>query len=366
MKNHLHLLIEVGETPLSRIMQTLLFEYAGYFNRQHGEVGHLFQGRYKAIVCDKDAYLLELVRYIHLNPVRARMVKDPEDYGWTGHLSYLRKGEEGLIDEGFVLGQFSENRSLARRRYRRFVWEGISLGHERKYYHVKDQRYLGEDSFIEQIEAERTKPEDGFYEIPLEAICREVSRDRGIEEDGLYSVRRDRKGAAMRGMVAYVARRVSEYSVKERRLVGERVNIFKGTPLGFTEAPHLYKRNGWYYLLTAEGGTGWGHAVTMARSRTLTGPYALHPDQHILSARHRPDVELQRAGHADLVETPDGETYMVYLCGRPLRNRDLFLSSARVMEPPHKHCIEIQVSNDEVFLKLFSSADDFALLRALS
>ena len=105
------------------------------------------------------------------------------------------------------------------------------------------------------------------------------------------------------------------------QLVGERMNIFKGTPLGFTEAPHLYKRNGWYYLLTAEGGTGWGHAVTMARSRKLTGPYELHPDTYILSARHRPDVELQRAGHADLVETQNGETYMVYLCGRPLRNR---------------------------------------------
>jgi xylan 1,4-beta-xylosidase len=104
-------------------------------------------------------------------------------------------------------------------------------------------------------------------------------------------------------------------------LFGERQIIFKGTPLGFTEAPHLYKRNGWYYLLTAEGGTGWGHGVTMARSRKLIGPYELHPDSYIMSARNRPDAELQRAGHADLVETQDGETYMVYLCGRPLRNR---------------------------------------------
>ena len=114
---------------------------------------------------------------------------------------------------------------------------------------------------------------------------------------------------------------LQEYSPAERRLVGERRLIFEGTPLGLTEAPHLYKRDGYYYLLTAEGGTGWGHAVTMARSRTLTGPYELHPDVHVLSARHRPDAALQRAGHADLVETPAGETYMVYLCGRPLRNR---------------------------------------------
>ncbi len=114
---------------------------------------------------------------------------------------------------------------------------------------------------------------------------------------------------------------MQEYSLKEMGLIGERKVIFTGTALGFTEAPHLYRHNGWYYLLTAEGGTGWGHAVTMARSRKLTGPYELHPDRYILSARHRPDVELQRAGHADLVETQNGETYMVYLCGRPLRNR---------------------------------------------
>jgi xylan 1,4-beta-xylosidase len=114
---------------------------------------------------------------------------------------------------------------------------------------------------------------------------------------------------------------LQEYSVKERKLIGERINIFKGTPLALTEGPHIYKRNGWYYLLTAEGGTNFNHAVTFARSRKLTGPYELHPDTHILSARHRPDCELHRTGHADLVETQNGETYMVYLCGRPLRNR---------------------------------------------
>ena len=112
-----------------------------------------------------------------------------------------------------------------------------------------------------------------------------------------------------------------EYSTSEQRLVGERRVIFTGTPLGLTEGPHLYKRDGYYHLITAEGGTGWGHAVTMARARTIDGPYELHPDVHVLTARHRPDAVLQRAGHADLVGTPDGGTYMVYLCGRPLPNR---------------------------------------------
>ncbi|MBO9559708.1 MAG: glycoside hydrolase family 43 protein [Caulobacter sp.] len=112
-----------------------------------------------------------------------------------------------------------------------------------------------------------------------------------------------------------------EYDAFAAKLVGERINIFPGTPLGLTEAPHLYKRDGWYHLITAEGGTGFGHAVTMARSRTLEGPYELHPDGPVLTARDRPHAALQRAGHADLVETPDGTTWMAYLCGRPLPNR---------------------------------------------
>ena len=114
---------------------------------------------------------------------------------------------------------------------------------------------------------------------------------------------------------------LQEYSPEAQALIGERRMIFAGTPLGFTEAPHLYKRGGFYYLITAEGGTNWNHAVTMARARAIEGPYEIHPDVHILSARDRPDAPLQRAGHADLVETQSGETYMAYLCGRPLGNR---------------------------------------------
>jgi xylan 1,4-beta-xylosidase len=114
---------------------------------------------------------------------------------------------------------------------------------------------------------------------------------------------------------------LQEYSHNARALAGERKVIFEGTSLGLTEAPHLYKRDGWYYLLTAEGGTGWNHAATMARSRDIAGPYVLHPDTYILSSRTHPETPLQRAGHADLVETPDGQTYGVYLCGRPLPNR---------------------------------------------
>jgi REP element-mobilizing transposase RayT len=216
LRNHLHLLIEVEETPLSRIMQSLLFAYASYFNKRYGEVGHLFQGRHKAILCDKDAYLLELVRYIHLNPVRANIVRRPEDYAWTGHHGYLARGMlEKLIDEDLVLGQFSENRSLARRKYRQFVWEGVSRGHDERYYRVKDQRYLGEEGFIEGVERESQEATNWVYDISLDALSREVCRVTGIEEYKLYTETKNREGVRGRSMVAYLARRTGGYTVKE-------------------------------------------------------------------------------------------------------------------------------------------------------
>src|SRR6478752_4708052 len=114
---------------------------------------------------------------------------------------------------------------------------------------------------------------------------------------------------------------LQEYSPQEKRLVSERELIFTGTDIGFTEAPHIHKRNGFYYLITAEGGTGWGHAVTIARSRKINGPYELHPHKYLVTSRERPDAALQRAGHADIADDATGTTWLVHLCGRPLRNR---------------------------------------------
>lgn len=111
---------------------------------------------------------------------------------------------------------------------------------------------------------------------------------------------------------------LQEYDPEIKRLVGPIRTVFTGTGMKLTEGPHLYRRDGWYHLLVAEGGTGYDHAVTMARSREIVGPYEVHPDNPLLSTRNTPDNPLQRAGHADLVETPDGEAFMVHLCSRPL------------------------------------------------
>ena len=196
-------------------MQSLLFRYARYFNRRYGKVGHLFQGRYRSILCDKDNYLLELVRYIHLNPVRAKVVRDPERYLWTSHLSYLGKGNQGLVDADFVLGEFGKNKALGRRKYWEFILEGVESGHQQKFYEVKDQRFLGEENFINRIENERRNSESVVYEIPIEVIAREVSKVCGIAIERLHSLTYERKGAYGRGIVAYLARALAGQMVKD-------------------------------------------------------------------------------------------------------------------------------------------------------
>ncbi len=111
---------------------------------------------------------------------------------------------------------------------------------------------------------------------------------------------------------------IQEYDPKAKKLIGNRKLIFKGTQSGTTEAPHIYKRNGYYYLMTAEGGTEYGHMVTMCRSKHILGPYELDPENPMLTSANNVELALQKAGHASLVETQNGEFYLAHLCGRPL------------------------------------------------
>ena len=145
MPNHVHLLVETAEVPLSSFMQRLQQSYTQYFNRTHRTVGHLFQGRYKAIVCEKDPYLLTLVRYIHLNPVRAHLVEQPEAYLYSGHGTYLAGRATAVLDPTPGLAAFGNARA-----YRRFVQDGMGEGHHSDYYAAVDQRFLGTDRFVEE------------------------------------------------------------------------------------------------------------------------------------------------------------------------------------------------------------------------
>jgi putative transposase len=151
MENHVHLLIETKEVPLSKILQGVNQSYTMYFNRRYATVGHLFQGRYKAMLCDKDSYLLSLLKYIHMNPVRAGRAKSPEAYPWGSHGSYVgRARDRGIVDSEPVLWIFGEDRRKARRAYQEYMEEKGMLPREEVYATV-DQRIVGDEGFVEEV-----------------------------------------------------------------------------------------------------------------------------------------------------------------------------------------------------------------------
>lgn len=151
MTNHYHLLIETPDGNLSRGMRQLNGVYTQAYNRRHGCVGHLFQGRYKAILVDADSYLLELSRYIVLNPVRAKMVNQPEEWLWSSYLMMIgeKTSPKWLAVDG-LLAQFSATRREAIESYRQFVLSGIGKGAVWK--NLRRQIYLGDDNFVKQMQ----------------------------------------------------------------------------------------------------------------------------------------------------------------------------------------------------------------------
>jgi putative transposase len=131
MRNHVHILFRSGKSGISSTMRKLLTWYAQYFNRRHKRTGHLFENRYKSILCDEDNYLLALVRYIHLNPLRVRVVKTVEEldrYPWTGHRTIIGKDKHPWMDRETVLSRFGGSKKKALSEYRRFVREGTGQG----------------------------------------------------------------------------------------------------------------------------------------------------------------------------------------------------------------------------------------------
>ena len=151
MDNHYHLLIETPDGNLSKGMRQLNGVYTQDSNRRHGRVGHLFQGRYKAIVVDSDAYLLELSRYVVLNPLRAGMVRRLEKWPWSSYLAMMGKVEvpEWLQTDG-LLAQFAKRRDAARRRYAEFVEDGVDR--PSPWEELKGQVYLGDDRFVSRMQ----------------------------------------------------------------------------------------------------------------------------------------------------------------------------------------------------------------------
>ena len=177
MPNHMHILLKSGLHGLSRFMRRLLTGYAVTYNIRHRRHGHIFQNRYKSIVCDEDTYFQELVRYIHLNPLRAKMVKSMsalDRYPWCGHSAVMGRKKRDWQDVDYVLSWFGRKKPNARKAYRQYVLDGIKQGHRNdlvggglirtlggwsqvislrrsQYKALCDERILGQDEFVERI-----------------------------------------------------------------------------------------------------------------------------------------------------------------------------------------------------------------------
>ncbi len=146
MPNHYHLLIETRKPNLSRIMQYLNTAYTTYYNIKRKRCGHLFQGRYKSILVDKQGYFLELSRYIHLNPVRAKLVKSPEEYKWSSYKGYISKKGDGYIDKDQIKNTLDMNEA----RYRQFVLNGMETEQVNPLKGIYAGFMLGPTSFIKE------------------------------------------------------------------------------------------------------------------------------------------------------------------------------------------------------------------------
>ena len=199
--NHFHLLLRTGPVQISTVMRRLLTGYALWYNRKHRRYGHVFQNRFKSILCQEDSYLLELVRYIHLNPIRAGIIRDLNEldaYLYSGHSVVMGKVKHGWQNTQEVLGMFGGRLGPARRSYRNFVkkgvaegkrhdltgggllrsaggWEGVKALREEKVYQRNDERILGDGDFVGRVLASAEEDMERRYAI----------RARGIDLDSV-------------------------------------------------------------------------------------------------------------------------------------------------------------------------------------
>jgi len=251
MGNHAHLVLMSGPKGLPRFMRRLLTGYAIGFNRRHQRVGHVFQNRYKSIVCEEDPYLLELVRYVHLNPLRGGLVKSLEElerYPWSGHGVIVGKLQNQWQERGYVLKQFGREERQAIRAYRKFIGEGEGLGRRPDLIGgglvrsmggwsrvlslrgsgeevAHDSRILGSGDFVQAVIREA---EEGIArqmrsrrkERSIERVIKEMCKEAGVKEQEVCGGIRGRRISEERGRIAYCLNREIGLSMAEtaRRL----------------------------------------------------------------------------------------------------------------------------------------------------
>jgi len=231
LPNHFHLLVMRGHRPLAELMRRLMTGYAVRFNRRYQRVGHLFQNRYKAILCDRDSYFLELVAYIHLNPLRAGLVQDLKElreYKWCGHTAILGRNMHGFLAKEDVLTQFGNHLRSAMRKYESFISERVNRFErgelsgggfskrmsgvspmdqqflEKGETETSDQRILGDGDFVKGV---LSKVEAGERpRVSVEEMIDQVERNSGVKFEEFMGKTRRRAVVQARAMYCYLAK----------------------------------------------------------------------------------------------------------------------------------------------------------------
>lgn len=223
MGNHYHLLLETTLPNISRIMQYINTSYTVYYNVKRKRCGHLFQGRYKSILVEGDAYLLELTRYIHLNPVRAKIVDSPERYPWSSYSEYVKKSKDGLIDKIEADRYFK----LTPQHYKRFVFEGIGTP-DTPFAQVYAGFILGKEKFVKNtLNTLKDQMESGdfaykkiIHSLVPEAIIQKVAEYYKKEPEVLRKARK--KPLLAKKIAVYLLKKLTALTNKE---IGEEFDI---------------------------------------------------------------------------------------------------------------------------------------------
>jgi REP element-mobilizing transposase RayT len=205
MTNHVHLLMQVSEAPLGRAMMRIASRYARATQKTRPTTGHLFERRYRAILIDADSYLLELIRYIHLNPVRARMVSDPDRYLWSSHHNYLGLRTSTWITTDVALSLFHKQENQARSAYQRFILGGIgqrsSKMKELATGRADEPRVLGDDQFMNNLKLHWRPRARVTMASLIESVCREFQ----VDTNEILRPCRSRRAAMIRSVIAHRA-----------------------------------------------------------------------------------------------------------------------------------------------------------------
>jgi putative transposase len=215
MSNHVHLLLETPQGNLSKMMQAFQTSYTVYFNKRHGRTGHVFEQRYKAMLVEKDNYLLQVSRYIHLNAMSAKLAERAQDYRWCSYGSYLKgRGIPGLKTET-VLGQLNGSKTRQLQQYREYVEGGQKERLKNPAPEVRQQIYVGDEEFIEATQKRGKALPTTERRYSLQRIIKSVSAVTGIGETEMRQRQRGEAIKASREMLCYVARHHGQVRMSE-------------------------------------------------------------------------------------------------------------------------------------------------------